>query len=106
LLFSQLVLYFLPIIPLSQQGSLFMHMDDHPQLSRCENPAQLMLYASRNVAQLCTKARGLSLRVNTIKTEVLYILPRGAGAKRNKIDPARISVQVEGASSSIRPSSG
>ncbi|EGS22095.1 uncharacterized protein CTHT_0039810 [Thermochaetoides thermophila DSM 1495] len=47
------------------------------------------------VNQLCTKARGLGLKVDPNKTEVLYILPRGTGARRGRIDPTTISTQVE-----------
>jgi len=90
------VLYSLPIIAPSQQGSSFMYMDDHAQLSWSKHPIQLVHHASLRVSQLCAKARGLGLRIDPSKTEVLYIPPRGARAKWSRIDPARISTQVEG----------
>ncbi|EGS20156.1 uncharacterized protein CTHT_0046630 [Thermochaetoides thermophila DSM 1495] len=79
-------------------GSPFMYMDDHAQPSWSKHPIQLAHHASLRVNQLCAKGRGLGLRIDPNKTEVLYIPPRGARAKRSRIDPARTSTQVEGVS--------
>jgi len=81
-----------------------MYMDDHAQLSWSKHPIQLAHHASLRVSQLCVKARELGLRIDPSKTEVLYIPPRGARAKRSRIDPARTSTQVEGVFLSPRKS--
>ena len=62
------VLYSLPIITPPQQETAFMYMNDHAQLSWSKHPIQLAHQASLRVNQLCTKARGLGLRVDPNKT--------------------------------------
>jgi len=89
------VLYSLPIITSSQQGSSFMYMDDHAQLSWSKDPTQLAHHATYRVHLLRQKANGLGLRIDLNETEVLYIPPRGAGSKRHKANPERLALRSE-----------
>ena len=77
-----------------------LHVHGRPCATVVEqHPIQLAHHASLRVNQLCTKARGLDLRVNPNKTEVFYVPspppPRGTGATRGRTDPTTISTQVE-----------
>ena len=66
----------------SQQGTAFMYMDNHAQLSWSKHPIQLAHHASLRVNQLCTKARELGLRVDSNMTAVLHIFPPSLRPRR------------------------
>jgi len=98
------VLYSLPIIAPSQQGSSFMYMNDHAQPSWSKDPTQLAHHAAYRVHLLRQKANGLRLRIDPNKTEVWYIPPRGAGSKRHKASPERLALRSENLTASPKNS--